>query len=71
MMALSQETALLVVWIAYTAMAVASLVTVLAWAVRSGQFANQDKARYLPLESGDAGAAPPADGKGGPADVQP
>jgi nitrogen fixation-related uncharacterized protein len=68
MMALAPESALLVAWVALAAVAIAGIVAVLVWAVRTGQFANQDRARYLPLESGipDGGIAgvPPARGEG-------
>jgi nitrogen fixation-related uncharacterized protein len=46
------QTGLLFLWVAFAAVALAGIVAVIVWAVRSGQFANQDRARYLPLESG-------------------
>jgi nitrogen fixation-related uncharacterized protein len=76
MIALSSAGTLLLVWVTFSALVLAGAVAVLVWAVRSGQFAEQDRARSLPLESGipelRADAAPPAQAaKGGPADVQP
>ena len=44
--------ALLIMWITFTGMAVLGVTAVLVWAVRAHQFANQDRARYLPLMSG-------------------
>ena len=55
--------ALLIMWLAFTAAAVLGVSGVLVWAVRSRQFSDQDRARYLPLDSG-----PPPDGPG--ADAQ-
>ena len=31
------------------------MITILVWAIRSGQFSNQDHARYLPLEAREIG----------------
>ena len=45
-------TGLLILWITFTAVALAGVVTVLVWATRAKQFSNQDEARYLPLKSG-------------------
>lgn len=39
------------VWIAFAAMMLLAAVAVLVWAIRSGQFRRQDRARYLPLDS--------------------
>jgi cbb3-type cytochrome oxidase maturation protein len=47
-----RENALLVAWIAFTLTGMAAVVTVFVWALRSGQFTDQDRARYLPLTSG-------------------
>ena len=44
--------ALLVLWVTFTVVAVLGIVAALVWAVRSGQFSGQDRARRLPLESG-------------------
>jgi nitrogen fixation-related uncharacterized protein len=46
------QAGLLALWVTFTAVALAGIVAVIVWAVRSGQFADQDRARYLPLESG-------------------
>ena len=69
MIALSAEGSLLLVWVAFAAMALAGAIAVLVWAVRSGQFADQDRARHLPLTSGIP-AEPPA-AEGGSSDVRP
>jgi len=45
-------TALLIVWVMFAVIAIAAIVVVLVWAVRSRQFADQDRARRLPLDSG-------------------
>jgi cbb3-type cytochrome oxidase maturation protein len=44
--------ALIIVWVTFAVLMLAAIVAVLVWAVRSRQFADQDRARYLPLESG-------------------
>jgi nitrogen fixation-related uncharacterized protein len=51
MIAMAPDSALLLVWIAFSGVALAGILAVLVWAVRSGQFGDQDRARYLPLES--------------------
>jgi len=51
-MAMTPDLALLVMWITFTAMAAVGVSGVLVWAVRARQFADQDRARYLPLTSG-------------------
>ena len=67
MIALAPNAALLAVWIVFSTLVLAGVVAVLVWAVRSGQFSQQDRARRLPLESGipldrpaPASAVPPA-----------
>jgi len=45
-------TALIIVWVTFAAIALAAIVAVLVWAVRSRQFSDQDRARRLPLQSG-------------------
>jgi len=45
-------TALLIVWVTFAVIALAAIVAVLVWAVRSRQFSDQDRARRLPLDSG-------------------
>lgn len=51
-LAWTSEQTLLLVWIVFTAVALAGMVAVLVWAVRGRQFTGQDRARYLPLWSG-------------------
>jgi hypothetical protein len=60
-LAMSVNAGLLVIWIAFAAIALAGVSAVLVWAVRARQFSAQDAARYLPLKSGIP------DGPGGPA----
>ena len=48
------ESSLLYLWITFTAVAAGGLCAVLIWAVRSGQFGDQERARWLPLWSGIA-----------------
>jgi nitrogen fixation-related uncharacterized protein len=43
---------LLTVWITFTVVALIGMTAVLVWAVRAGQFGDQDRARRLPLDSG-------------------
>lgn len=52
MMAMSNQSALLIMWITFTVVALLGVIAVFVWAVRSRQFANQDRARYLALRSG-------------------
>jgi cbb3-type cytochrome oxidase maturation protein len=59
--ALSPESAFLVMWTGYLVLGLIFAVAVLVWAIRSGQFEDQDRARYLPLRSG----IPPKDGPKG------
>jgi len=49
---------LLYLWIAFTALAVIGISAILVWAVRSGQFGDQERARSLPLVSNVPIAAP-------------
>ena len=42
---------LLALWIVFTVMALGAIAAVIVWAVRSGQFRDQDHARRLPLEA--------------------
>ena len=44
--------ALLLMWITFTGVAALGVSITLIWAVRSRQFSNQDRSRYLPLTSG-------------------
>lgn len=41
---------LLTGWLAMTGLSVAVIVAVVLWAIRGGQFRNQEHARHLPLE---------------------
>jgi nitrogen fixation-related uncharacterized protein len=43
---------LVAMWISFTVLALAGIAAVLVWAVRSRQFRDQDRARYLALNSG-------------------
>ena len=52
---MTNNDALLIMWIAFAAAATLGVSGVLVWAVRSRQFLNQDRARYLPLTSGIPG----------------
>jgi cbb3-type cytochrome oxidase maturation protein len=67
--------ALIIVWVTFAVLMLAAIVAVLVWAVRSRQFADQDRARYLPLESGipaDSSCCHPerSEGSGGGAAAQ-
>jgi len=45
------QTAFLLMWIGFTALVLIAISAVLVWAVRNRQFSDQDRARYLPLQS--------------------
>ena len=47
----SMNSALLILWATFSTLAVIGVTGILVWAVRSRQFANQDRARFLPLQS--------------------
>lgn len=51
-----------VVWVVFSVLALAALAAVLVWAIRTGQFRDQDRLRRLPLDSGipEDDAWPPA-----------
>jgi cbb3-type cytochrome oxidase maturation protein len=49
---ITPEKQLLVTWIVFSAVAFVGVAAAFVWAVRSGQFGQQDRARGLPLESG-------------------
>jgi cbb3-type cytochrome oxidase maturation protein len=57
---MSQESTLLLVWVTFTVVALVGIMAVFLWAVRSRQFSDQDRARYLPLRSGTAPDDEPA-----------
>jgi nitrogen fixation-related uncharacterized protein len=59
MIAASADNALIMMWVAFTVVALAGVIAVFVWAVRSRQFTNQDQARYLPLHSGIPSDGPP------------
>ncbi|HEY3283592.1 MAG TPA: hypothetical protein VGN26_15100 [Armatimonadota bacterium] len=44
---------LLVVWALYTGIASLGFIAAFLWAVRACQFADQDRARFLPLDTRD------------------
>ncbi len=50
--------ALLILFITFTAVALAAMAAALVWAARTKQFTHQDEARYLPLKSGIPEPAP-------------
>lgn len=69
MTGMTPDTALLVMWLTFTVMSVLGVSGVLVWAVRSRQFAGQDRARRLPLMSGiPADDGESGKGRRGPAD---
>jgi len=39
-------------WIGFLLLMTASIAGFFLWAIRAGQFSDQDRARYLPLDSG-------------------
>ena len=45
------EAKLFFAWAAFTGLVLLNLIAVLVWAVRDGQFAGQDRARFLALTS--------------------
>lgn len=45
----------LVMWLGFLGLMITAIAIPLVWAIRSRQFSNQDRARYLPLESGIPG----------------
>jgi len=63
---MTNNDALLILWIAFTAAATLGVSGVLVWAVRSRQFSNQNRARYLPLTSGIPGKIQDKDGHSEP-----
>jgi nitrogen fixation-related uncharacterized protein len=52
MMQAIDQSVLIGVWIGFTVLALVGIAAVLVWAVRSHQFRDQDRARYLALRSG-------------------
>jgi nitrogen fixation-related uncharacterized protein len=45
----------LLLWLGMAAIYLSGVAVVLYWAIKSGQFRNQDHARYLPLEAREIG----------------
>jgi hypothetical protein len=52
MLAMTGAASLVVIWFTFLVVALVGVAAAIVWAVRSGQFTNQDRARYLPLQSG-------------------
>lgn len=52
MIAMTQQTSLLIMWITFSVLALSGVIAVFVWAVRTRQFANQQAARYLALKAG-------------------
>ncbi len=46
-------------WIVLTGIGIGASIAVFIWAIKSGQFSDQERARYLPLSVENSG--PPAD----------
>jgi len=46
------DAAFIMLWVAFAVVMLLAIVAVLVWAIRSRQFADQDRAARLPLESG-------------------
>jgi cbb3-type cytochrome oxidase maturation protein len=42
----------LFIWIGFLLLMTGGIATFFLWGIRAGQFSDQDRARYLPLESG-------------------
>ena len=56
---MNMNTVLLILWCVVTALALLAAAAILVWAVRSKQFSDQDRARYLALDGGKEGATKP------------
>jgi nitrogen fixation-related uncharacterized protein len=48
----SFDTVFLAAWVVFVCLIFAAVAGAVVWAARSGQFKDQDRARYLPLMSG-------------------
>ena len=48
----SHESTFLLIWVGFLILGLIAAFAALLWAVRSGQFCNQERARKLPLKSG-------------------
>jgi nitrogen fixation-related uncharacterized protein len=68
---MSISVAFAIIWVAFTVASALLFIPVLVWAVKSGQFADKDHARYLPLLSDGPKADPPNRAGQGGGDVLP
>ena len=50
MIAMTEEMSLLIMWATFSVTALAGVIAVFVWAIRSRQFSDQDRARYLALD---------------------
>ena len=57
---------LAVTWVLYAVIGVSVFSAVFLWAVRAGQFRDQDRARYLPLQSPPEPGPAETENGGGP-----
>jgi nitrogen fixation-related uncharacterized protein len=60
-----EEPLIFCIWIGFLALMIVSITAILVWAVRSRQFADQERARYLALDGGSP-AAGTAEAERGP-----
>lgn len=49
---ITDSSAFLVIWIGFTGLMIVVVGLIFLWGIRTRQFADQDRARYLPLDSG-------------------
>ena len=69
MIAMTSDTAFLIIWVALTVVVLAWAAAAVLWAARNGQFRGQGRARYLalwsaiPREDGECRAEPGKAGK--------
>ena len=56
--------AFLFIWMGFPLLMCGTLIVFFLWGVRSGQFADQERARYLALDSGIPDEAPEEQGRG-------
>lgn len=52
---------LLAMWLLYAAFGITLYALIFLWAVRAGQFRDQDRARHLPLDDTCSAGVPPAE----------
>jgi cbb3-type cytochrome oxidase maturation protein len=50
MIAMTEEMSLLIMWATFSILALGGVIAVFVWAIRSRQFSDQDRARYLALD---------------------